>query len=70
MKGTSVLPPLGTATCSAPDAASAVMHVASAATMLVAQAAPKVASPRRGSKGWGSSSDEGDNFQGSGSSGQ
>ena len=58
VKGTGVPLPLGIATCSAPDAASAGMHVESAATMLVAQAAPAVASPRRGSQGWGYSSDE------------
>ena len=57
MKGTGVPPPHGSDTCSAPDAASAVMHVTSAATVLVAQAAPAVASPGRGSQGWGSSSD-------------
>ena len=60
-------PPLGSAKCSIPVAASAGMHLASAATMHLAQAAPAVASPRRGSQGWGSSSDEGENHQGTGS---
>ena len=69
-KGTGVPPPLGSATCSIPVAASAGMHLASAATTLVAQAAPAVASPWRGSQGWGSASDEGENYQGTGSSSQ
>ena len=70
VKGTRVPLPLGSATCSAPDAASAVVHVTSAATMLVARAAPAVASPRRGSQGWGSSFDDEDNYQGTGSMSQ
>ena len=48
VRGTGVPPPLGIATCSAPGAASASMHVASAATMLVVQAAPADASPYQG----------------------
>ena len=70
VRGTGVPPPLGSAACSAPHAASAGMHATPAAAMPVAHAAPAYASPRRGSQGWGSSSDKGDNYQGTGSSSQ
>ena len=63
VRGTGAPPPLWSATCSGPDAASAGMHATPAATLPVAQAAPAVASPWRGSQGWGSSSDEGDSDQ-------
>ena len=70
VRKTGVFPPLGNATCSAPDAASAGLHATPSATMLVAQAAVAVASPRRGSQGWCSSTDEGDNYQGTSTSSQ
>ena len=60
----------GIVPCNAPDAATTSVLVAIAATMPVAQGASAEVRSKRGSHGWGSSSDVDDNYQGASSSGQ
>ena len=66
MKGTGVPPPLGSATCMAPVAATTEVST-TATAMPEVQGVSAGVSTRRGSQGWCSSPDDADNYQGTGS---